>query len=356
MTTHQHHLELRSTGFYWRRRVPAAVKNRFKPAFFCFSLRTHVPRDAAELARRLTAVSEICFKAEQKMPPDFMTEILIAYAQIEIELADRVHALTGPRTREAGEAALALEGAARASLRDAIFLCDRSPAFQPIRDTAQRLGITLDEAEDDFAVLADKMVRTMIAVSEERERRARGFCAGQDSAITEALLRMSTPGKAACEFASLHSDKSASLNMTSAAAPLATAAALSTPVPTEQNVSYEAAVEKSEQISAAPPVAVGDEKVAEKKEATPITVHELNGRSVKLRGEHLEPARILDGSDPTVLDLWDDWFNDKINGLRVTGAYIFEDEKKGAKFSKDAEVIPPFLWGLDRRESVRSSV
>ncbi len=190
MATHQPHLERRSTGFYWRRRVPAAAKNRFKPEFFCFPLRSHVPRDAADLARQLTAISEIYFNAEQDMPPEIMTEILVAYAQSEIELADRLRALSGPRTRDAAETALALEAAARAALQEAIFLCDKSPAIRRLKDTAARLGIALDETEEDFAILADKMVRTMIALSEERERRARGIFNEQDPNVAEMLRRM----------------------------------------------------------------------------------------------------------------------------------------------------------------------
>ncbi|QDY69304.1 hypothetical protein [Qingshengfaniella alkalisoli] len=73
------------------------------------------------------------------------------------------------------EASLAIEAAARAALRDAIFLCDRSPAVTPIRDTAVRLGIGIDETEEDYAVLADKMLRLMVEVSEEKERRSRGY-------------------------------------------------------------------------------------------------------------------------------------------------------------------------------------
>ena len=54
MAINQPHLERRSTGYYWRRRVPAHARTRFKPEFFCLPLRTNVPRDAAALVRQLT--------------------------------------------------------------------------------------------------------------------------------------------------------------------------------------------------------------------------------------------------------------------------------------------------------------
>lgn len=139
----QPHLERRKTGFYWRRRVPARPSNRFIPAFFCFPLRTHVPREAAKLARRLTTISELCFNAKTIVHPELMISIIVEYSRFEIEGFDHLRALTGPRTRQAAEAALEIEAIARASLRDAIFLCDHARALSPIRDTARRLGLEI---------------------------------------------------------------------------------------------------------------------------------------------------------------------------------------------------------------------
>lgn len=121
-----------------------------------------------------------------------MTDILITYARIEIEAADRLRALTGPRTRQAGEVAMALGVAARASLREAIFLCDTTPALIPIRDIASRLALPIDESEDDFAILADEMVRLMIEISEEKERRARGHFTETKPYLATALGQSAT--------------------------------------------------------------------------------------------------------------------------------------------------------------------
>ena len=92
MATAQPHLEHRATGFDWRRRVPARARSRFEPDFFCFPLRTHVPRETAERARRLTAISGLCFNAEPDVSPDVTTNILVTYARIEIDLCDRLRA------------------------------------------------------------------------------------------------------------------------------------------------------------------------------------------------------------------------------------------------------------------------
>lgn len=167
-------LEARPTGFYWRRRVPAAILPRYQTPFFCFPLKTHVLREAAAVASRITAISDICFRAEIDVSPEVMTRLLVTYARLEIEASDRLRALTGPRTREAAEAGLALETAIRASLRDAIFLCERDPAFRAIENTARHLGIEISGDDEDLPILVDRMLRLMLELSEERERRARG--------------------------------------------------------------------------------------------------------------------------------------------------------------------------------------
>ncbi len=314
MANAQPHLELRTTGYYWRRRVPAREKARFKPDFFCFPLRTHVPRDAAELARRLTAVSDLCFNAESHVSPEIMTDILVTYARIEIETADRLRALTGPRTRQAGEVAMALETAARASLRDAIFLCDTTPALTPIRDVATRLGLALDEGEEDFAVLADRMVRLMIEISEEKERRARGHFSEPQPYLSAALRQpASTP---------LSSDRPSAPTV----APAAPVQPIGQAKPRETGAEPEAAVE-----AVATPMPIGT--------AAPAPFHKRDGLSVSVDAGHGKPTCCLDGSDPRLLDLWDDWFDEMSRGVRIDGAYTFEDAGKAKRFTKDADTI-----------------
>lgn len=308
------HLELRATGYYWRRRVPARARSRFKPEFFCFPLRTHVPRDAAELARRLTAVSDLCFNAEQDMPSDVMTEILVTYARIDIEAADRLRALTGPRTRQAAEVAMAVEEAARASLRDAIFLCDTTPALAPIRDTASRLGLTLDESEDDFAILADKMIRLMIEISEEKERRARGHFSEPQPYLSAALGQSAT------------ATPLSATPTASAVAPAVSERPIVQAETPERKVETVVAVETA---SAPMPI----------ESAAPAPFHQREGLSVLVDMGFGAPARCLDGSNPSLLELWDEWFDDMSRGVRTDGAYTFEDAGKAERFMKDADTI-----------------
>lgn len=175
MRSPQPHLERRPTGYFWRRRVPVAVLPRFCISFLCFPLKTNLLPEAAAIARRLTAIADSCFSAGIDVSPEVMTRLLVTYARLEIETADRIRALTAPCSRAAAEAALAVEAATRASLRDAIFLCERDPAFRAIESTARHLGLDIRGDDEDLPILADRMLRLMLELSEERERRSRGI-------------------------------------------------------------------------------------------------------------------------------------------------------------------------------------
>ncbi|MBI1492434.1 tyrosine-type recombinase/integrase [Halocynthiibacter styelae] len=317
MALKQPHLELRPTGFFWRRRVPAHAKMRFIPAFFCFPLKTQVIREAAVVARRLTAISDICFYAEIDMSPDIMTNILTTYASLEIEASDRLRALTGPRSRQAAETALAVEAASRAALHDAIFLCDKSPALDPIRVTAQHLGITLDEKEEDFFVLADKMLRLLIELSDEKDRRARGVFSDTQPYLQMAL-QVPQPIPAAPSQVPVSASEAPIVNDKQETLPAQTQSATSS--------------NEDSAITAA-------EAPAEEERQKDEVFFEREGLKVSVQTAKNPPAHVLDGSDGGVLDLWDSWFEYKKNGLRQEGSYIYEDEKLAEKFKKDAGTV-----------------
>lgn len=318
MAHSQPHLERRKTGFFWRRRVPARVSNRFKPDFFCFPLRTHVPREAAELARRLTTISELCFNAETDVHPEIMTSLLTGYSRFEIDAFDHLRAMTGPRTRQAAEAALEIEAAARAALRDAIFLCDHAVALSPIKDTARRLGVEIDENDEDFPVLMAKMVRLMIEISEEKDRRAKGIFSD-----TQPYLQMALQSPQAV------------------AAP--TQAPVSAPAPAAPsgNDTPEISSVDASPVEPTPhePAVATDEPPAKEERQTEEVFFEREGLKISVKTGDNPPARILDGSNAGVLDIWDSWFTSKESGFRQDGAYTYEDEELAAKFRKNADTV-----------------
>ncbi|MEX5576695.1 tyrosine-type recombinase/integrase [Pseudophaeobacter sp. A-200-2] len=316
MAISQPHLERRKTGFFWRRRVPARASNRFKPTFFCFPLRTHVPREAAELARRLTSISELCFDAETEVRPEIFTSILTGYARFEIDAFDHLRALSGPRTRQAAETALEIEAAARASLRDAIFLCDHSVAISPIHDTARRLGLEIEEDDEDIPVLMARMVRLMVEISEEKDRRAKGIFSD-----TQPYLQMA-----------LHTERPS---------PAPQHARCMDPAPESSEFLPEQPALKAEETG--PANSIQTVSVDETKQSDEIQKSDVffqrAGLKISVSNEPTPPARTLDGSPASLLDLWDGWFKAKEKGQRQEGAYEFEDAELGENFTRNSDTV-----------------
>ncbi|MBY6200523.1 hypothetical protein KUV65_04055 [Maritalea mobilis] len=187
------HLETRRTGYYWRRRLPRSLRGcgetvddssgkkpcpASKKMFLCFSLRTHVPADAKTLARRLTEMSDLVFAAGAEttmaIAADIQATLLETLARFEIEAFERARAAAGWRSPEVAAMDLQREEALQATLRQALYLGDREVAQRPLRHVAERLGVKLDEADEDWPALAYEATKVLLDVSQERTRRQQG--------------------------------------------------------------------------------------------------------------------------------------------------------------------------------------
>ena len=163
------------------------------------------------------------------------------------------------------------------------------------------MGVSIDEDEEDFAILADRMIRLMIEVSDEKERRARGIY--QE---TQPYLSMA-----------LRADPPAQVPQAAAPRPATTP---TTPTTTEPTLPT---------VSAAP-----EPDAPAQAETGPVKTLFHDGDSVKISvttGSSI-PARGTDGSDPGLLQLWDSWFDESMRGVTVSGAYTFEDTGKAERF------------------------
>ena len=198
------HLETRRAGYYWRRRMPRSLqdqapispnlpaaknttpnttttppKNNLKKSFLCFSLRTHVLRDAKILARRLTEMSDLVFAADAEVrmaiAPDIQIRMLESLARFEIEAFERTRSLAAPRSQEAAVYDLRREEALQTTLRQAIYLNDREVAQRPLLHVAAHLGIELNEGDEDWCALAYEATKVLLDVSYERARRQQGI-------------------------------------------------------------------------------------------------------------------------------------------------------------------------------------
>ena len=188
------HLEIRRNGYYWRRRLPRSLRDRggcddaakdetnrtpSKKSFLCFSLRTHLPSDAKILARRLTEMSDLVFAADAEttmaIAPETQVRMLESLVRFEIEAFERMRATAGWRSTEAASMTLRREEALQDTLRQALWLGDREVARCPLRHVAERLGIDLDETDEDWAALAYEATKVLLDVSQERARRQQGL-------------------------------------------------------------------------------------------------------------------------------------------------------------------------------------
>lgn len=189
-----HHLETRRAGYYWRRRLPRSLRDRGAPSphlsgkenttgpkksFLCFSLRSHVLRDAKILARRLTEMSDLVFAADAEMimaiAPDTQVQRLESLARFEIESFERARAVAAPRSPEAAALDLRREEALQTTLRQAMYLGDRDVARRPLRHVAAHLGLGLEETDEDWTALAYEATKVLLDVSQERARRQQGI-------------------------------------------------------------------------------------------------------------------------------------------------------------------------------------
>ncbi|SFB15008.1 hypothetical protein SAMN05421688_3258 [Poseidonocella pacifica] len=148
------HFEIRRSGYFWRRRLSRprrglagaascvsgnGICTPSKKSFLCFSLRTHVLRDAKFLARRLTEMSDLVFAAdaETTMAMTLKTQawILESLAWFEIEAFERARSIAGARSSDVAAMDLRREGLLQHTLRQALYHGDRGVAREAVTDT-----------------------------------------------------------------------------------------------------------------------------------------------------------------------------------------------------------------------------
>jgi hypothetical protein len=130
------------------------------------------------LAQRLTFLTDIAFARRMEhgmaIEPQIMERYLQELGRFLVEAAEAAREVAPQMTAEAAAYEAACSQAAIDALRHALYLRDREPARQPLRDVANRLGLTLDEADTDWPRLAYRALRIMLDAKEENARRDAG--------------------------------------------------------------------------------------------------------------------------------------------------------------------------------------
>ncbi|WP_163850496.1 DUF6538 domain-containing protein [Pseudooceanicola aestuarii] len=178
---HTPHLEKRPSGYFFRRRLPCAfreISNPGQSSALCLSLRTDVLSEAKILVARLTVLTDAAFALTTERPVDHLkpehVALLTELARCQIAAHEALRACAEPRSDEAANFAAQVERNTQDMLRRALALGDRGPVTEPLREMANRMGVTLDEGTADWRALAFEALRVMLDVSRERERREVG--------------------------------------------------------------------------------------------------------------------------------------------------------------------------------------
>lgn len=201
---HIPYLEKRPSGFFVRRRFPKAyfgIKNPGPTSALCLSLRTDVLSEATCLVRALTALTDLAVALTTERPVDHLrpehVTLLIELARFQIAAHEAVRASAEPRSEEAANFAAKAEHTTQDMLRRALALGDRTPVVKPLRELAQRMGLSLDETSTDWRKLAFEALRVMLDVSRERERREVGTYEAHTPIFRSAMACRSAPSSAA---------------------------------------------------------------------------------------------------------------------------------------------------------------
>ncbi|WP_411975660.1 hypothetical protein [Sulfitobacter faviae] len=178
---HIPYLEKRPSGFFFRRRFPKAyfeIENPGPTSALCLSLRTDVLSEATCLVRALTALTDLAVALTTERPVDHLSSehvtLLTELARFQIAAHEAMRASADPRSEDAANFAAKAEHTTQEMLRRALALGDRTPAVEPLRQVAQRMGVSPDETSADWRKLAFEALRVMLDVSRERERREVG--------------------------------------------------------------------------------------------------------------------------------------------------------------------------------------
>ncbi|WP_166415794.1 hypothetical protein [Cochlodiniinecator piscidefendens] len=179
----------------------ARPRNFFKNAsnrFFVFSLKTDVVREAEVLARRLTWLSSLAFdysRGVANMETGLMERVLTELLRFEIAASDHARAIAPERTREEAQMAAERELVLQDTLREALLLRNREVARAPVHAAAARLGVNINENEENWMVIAYEATRVLLDLSVERSQRDQGVFSAPSRFFEAAMKADAAPSK-----------------------------------------------------------------------------------------------------------------------------------------------------------------
>lgn len=108
------------------------------------------------------------------METGLMERVLTELVRFEIAASDHARAVAPERTREEAQMAAQRELALQDTLREALLLRNREVACAPVQAAAARLGVNINENEENWMALAYEATRVLLDLSVERSQRDQG--------------------------------------------------------------------------------------------------------------------------------------------------------------------------------------
>lgn len=111
------------------------------------------------------------------MEAGLMERELTELVRFDIAASDYARAIAPERTREDAQMAALRELALQDTLREALLLRNREVARAPVHAAAARLGVNINENEENWMVIAYEATRVLLDLSGDRENAGLGSLA-----------------------------------------------------------------------------------------------------------------------------------------------------------------------------------
>jgi len=108
------------------------------------------------------------------METGLMERVLTELVRFEIAASDHARAIAPERSREEAQMAAQRELALQGTLREALLLRNREVARAPVQAAAARLGVNINDNEENWMVIAYEATRVLLDLSVERSKRDQG--------------------------------------------------------------------------------------------------------------------------------------------------------------------------------------
>lgn len=127
------------------------------------------------------------------METGLMERVLTELVRFEIAASDYARAIAPERTREEAQMAAQRELALQDTLREALLLRNREVARAPVQAAAARLGVNINENEENWMVIAYEATRVLLDLSVERSQRDQGVFSDRSRFFETAMKADAVP-------------------------------------------------------------------------------------------------------------------------------------------------------------------